>query len=94
VENQIPCVPTVVTPKKRAGRPTVRQGLFGQWLLTHEQNRAQVARDLGIDRRYLDHLARDDRRPSLELAVKIEQLTNGLVPVSYFATLAPRRQRG
>jgi transcriptional regulator with XRE-family HTH domain len=44
--------------------------------------RADVAERLGISRPHVDFICRGDRRPSLELALKIEALTDGAVPVS------------
>jgi len=50
----------------------------------HGINREDLARQLGVNRRHVDHLAREDRRPSLELAIKIEQLTRGEISAAYF----------
>lgn len=41
----------------------------------------QFASDLGISTSYLYQLLRKERKPSLELALKIEQYTNGEVSV-------------
>ena len=84
-------------PKKRVrangpGRPSIRQGRFGLWLDEHEIDRAQLAGALGVNRRHIDHIAREDRRPSLALALKLEQLTGGRVGVDYFAQIPARRK--
>jgi len=72
------------------GRPLIRQGRFGRWLAEHGFNRDDVARRLGVNRRHVDHLAREDRRPSLELAIKIERLTSGEISADYFLGVRPR----
>jgi transcriptional regulator with XRE-family HTH domain len=41
--------------------------------------RDDLAERLGVTRPYVDHLCRGGRRPSLELAFKIEKLTRGEV---------------
>jgi hypothetical protein len=74
------------------GRPSIRQGRFGQWLLDNRLDRDRVAAALGINRRHVDHIAREDRRPSLELAVKIERLTGGDILASYFSRIPSRRR--
>jgi hypothetical protein len=73
------------------GRPSIRQGRFGRWLLDNRIDRDRVAEVLGINRRHVDHLAREDRRPSLDLAVKIERLTDGAILASDFSRVARRR---
>ncbi|MCR9236181.1 MAG: helix-turn-helix domain-containing protein [Alphaproteobacteria bacterium] len=41
-----------------------------------------VSRQLGVSQAYLSQLLSGQRRPSLELAVRIEQMTGGTVPAS------------
>lgn len=48
--------------------------------------RAIVADQLGIGRAYLSGLERGKKTPSLDLAVRIERLTCGAVPVSSWVT--------
>lgn len=55
------------------------------WLDEHEISRAEFAEELGVSRTYLDRLCRRERRPSLELAVKIEEHTD--IPVSYWQSV-------
>jgi transcriptional regulator with XRE-family HTH domain len=74
-------------PNRSAGRPLVRQGRLGLWLVASALDREVVAEKLGISRRYLDHIAREDRRPSLAVAAKIEKLTGGAIPTTYFAAV-------
>lgn len=44
--------------------------------------RSEFAELLGIGRAYLSSLETGKKRPSLELAVRIDRITNGLVPVA------------
>ena len=74
------------------GRRSIRQGRFGLWLDANEIDREQLAGALGINRRHIDHIAREDRRPSLGLALKLEELTGGRVGVDYFAQIPARRK--
>jgi hypothetical protein len=76
----------------RIGRPPVRQGKLGLWIEKAGKTRQDVADQLGISRRFLDHLCREYRRPGLDLAVKIERLTGGAVPVSYLAGLPQHKK--
>ncbi len=74
-------------PRRRRGRPVARQGRFGEWLLKAGADRYAVAEELEISRRHLDNLAREDRRPSLALAIKIEQLTRGEVTAAFLSSI-------
>ena len=84
----------VLTParRNRRGRPSMRQGPFGIWLEENRIDRERLADALGVNRRHIDHIAREDRRPSLELAWKLERLTGGRVNVAYFAQIPCRRK--
>jgi transcriptional regulator with XRE-family HTH domain len=44
--------------------------------------RAELAERLGISRPHADFICRGARRPSLELALAIEKLTDGAVPAA------------
>lgn len=46
------------------------------------RSRTQFASALGIGRPFLSHLESGKKRPSLELAIRIERLTNGAVPAA------------
>jgi DNA-binding XRE family transcriptional regulator len=74
------------------GRPSIRQGRFGIWLEDNQIDRERLADTLGINRRHIDHIAREDRRPSLGLALKLERLTGGYVGVAYFAQIPSHRK--
>lgn len=77
-------------PKRRApGRPPSHMGKLAVWIESVGRTREDVAEELGVSRRYLDHLCREYRRPALDLAVKIERLTKGQVSVEYLANLKP-----
>lgn len=43
---------------------------------------AELADELGISRGYMSELASGDKSPGRELAVKIERITGGAVPVA------------
>lgn len=45
-------------------------------------NQAQLATDLGISKAYASFLARGERRPALELALRISERTRGAVPLT------------
>ena len=59
--------------------------MLGVWVEAHGWTRQQLADELGIVRGSVDRLCNGLRRPSLDLALKIEALTEGEVPVSYWA---------
>jgi transcriptional regulator with XRE-family HTH domain len=71
------------------GRPPVREGKLALWIRNANLSRAEVARRLDVSRNYLDGLCREEKRPGRDLSYKIEQLTSGGVPVSYWVSLAP-----
>jgi DNA-binding XRE family transcriptional regulator len=54
---------------------------FAQFIDNAPEDPAKIARELGITRQYMDKLARDDAKPSLELANKIDDKTSGEVAV-------------
>lgn len=54
------------------------------------KTRSQFAEELGVGRPYLSMLESGKKRPSLELAIRIERLTGGAVPASSWVDcLAP-----
>jgi transcriptional regulator with XRE-family HTH domain len=58
---------------------------LGKWIAEHRKgDRVTVAEELGIKRTSLDRLCRDGRRPSLDLAGKIAELTRNAVPLGYW----------
>jgi transcriptional regulator with XRE-family HTH domain len=71
----------MVRPRKRGGPPRLATNALGRWIDRKDITRNEVAERLGISRRYLDRLCSDTRRPNLELAVAIEDLTRGKVKV-------------
>ena len=70
--------------KRRVGRPIKKRSKLGVWIEEQGWSRDQLAQKLGILRTSADRLCSGARRPSLELAVKIEKLTAGGVPASYW----------
>jgi transcriptional regulator with XRE-family HTH domain len=69
------------------GRPVLTRSKLGVWIEEHGWTRQQLADELGIVRGSVDRLCSGLRRPSLELALKIEALTQGAVPVSYWTQI-------
>ena len=67
--------------KQGRGRPRRHTNALGSWVDGSGLTRIEVARRLGITRQYLDRLTNGTRRPDLELAVRVEDLTDGQVPV-------------
>ena len=68
-----------MTATGKRGRPRKVNNAFGRWIDKSGKDRDAIASALGISRPYVDRLCRDERRPDLELAVKIERLTRGEV---------------
>jgi DNA-binding transcriptional regulator YdaS (Cro superfamily) len=56
--------------------------MFADHIIRSGKSRAAWAAELGISKSYLSHLANGDRQPSLEIAAKIERLTNGAIPAA------------
>ncbi len=73
--------------KRRVGRPVEKRSKLADWIEEHGWTRQQLAEKLGIVRSSVDRLCGGSRRPSLELAVQIEALTKGAIPVSYWAEI-------
>jgi transcriptional regulator with XRE-family HTH domain len=68
--------------KRPRGRPRKANNAFGKWIDAQGMTAEAAARKLGISESYVDKLARSERRPDLELALKIERLSRGAVPAS------------
>lgn len=62
-----------------AGRPRKCDSPLSRWLDNSGLSRDEAATELEISRPHLDRLCRQERRPSLDLAVRIETLTGGAV---------------
>lgn len=78
------------TTKKRApGRPRIVETELSRWLDKAGITRDEFAERLGLTRQYTDKLCRGERRPGLEVAVLIEQLTDGAIPPSMWAAIPP-----
>jgi len=76
----------VGTNKRRVGRPSKNLTALGRWAAENGWSREKLAEKLGLEaRQSVDRLCRGTRRPSLELAILIEKVTGGAVPVSSWA---------
>ena len=70
----------VARKRRLPGRPRKHKtNAFGRWIDESRYSRDQVAERLGLGRQYLDQLCSSTRRPDMELAFKIEDITKGLV---------------
>ena len=67
--------------KPRVGRPVEKRNKLGEWVDAHGWTRQQLAEALGIAFGTATRLCSGARRPSLEMAVQIEDLTEGAVSV-------------
>lgn len=76
----------------RVGRPRKQETPLSRWLDRTGKSRQELADELGIARSHVDRLCRGDRRPSLELALDIEKLTDGAVAASEWASV-PRHSK-
>lgn len=54
-------------------------------LISENIRRAEFARRIGTSKGYLSDIANGNRTPSLELALRIERVTSGAVPVAAWA---------
>ena len=74
--------------KRRVGRPIQQRSKLGVWVDANGWSREELATRLGIVRSSANRLCSGVRRPSLELALKIEKLTGGAVPAGYWRKVA------
>lgn len=72
------------------GRPVVKSNKLGVWVDAQGWTRQRLADELGIAMGSAARLCSGERRPSLDLAVKIEALTKGAVPVTYWTDPSTR----
>jgi transcriptional regulator with XRE-family HTH domain len=74
----------VARSKRRVGRPVEKRSKLGVWVDERGWTRRQLAEKLGIELSSAARLCSGARRPSLETAIQIEDLTDGAVPVRYW----------
>lgn len=53
-----------------------------QWLKNNGITQTEFAKKVGVDVSYITHLTKGRRVPSLTTALKIQELTEGAVPVT------------
>jgi transcriptional regulator with XRE-family HTH domain len=68
--------------------------MFAQHIDHSNENRSAWAERLGISRSYLSDLLNRKKTPSLELAVRIQNLTGGAVPASSWIDAMPAAEAG
>jgi transcriptional regulator with XRE-family HTH domain len=74
------------------GRPRKRETKLSLWLDSARMTRDALAEELKLARGYVDLICSGSRRPSLEVALRIEKLTRGAVPATSWLT-APKHSR-
>ena len=74
--------------KRIIGRPVLKRSKLGVWVDEHGWSRQQLADELGIAFGTATRLCSGARRPSLETAIQIEDLTKGAVPVRYWLQIS------
>ncbi|MCE7890289.1 MAG: XRE family transcriptional regulator [Sorangiineae bacterium PRO1] len=79
--------------RRRVGRPPAHEGRLAHWINKANRTREDVARELGMSRRYLDHLCREERRPGVEYVALIEKMTGGEVDAAYWASIRSRSKK-
>lgn len=72
-----------------AGRPRKRPGTDLAKFVDKGGGSKELAKKLGIEQQHVDKLARDEAKPSLELAFDIEKETQGQVPVEHWIDVDP-----
>lgn len=80
-------------PSRRPGRPRIGDTPLSSWLDTSGRDRDALASKLGISRSYLDRLCAGRARPSLDLAIRLDQATLGAVPASSWAAVPPNAKK-
>lgn len=56
--------------------------MFAEYITQCGEKRTVIAARLGISKSYLSDILNGNKTPSLDLAFRIERLTNGAVPAS------------
>lgn len=59
--------------------------MLKQHIKSSGRPRADWARQLGVSEAYLSQLINNRKRPSLDLAIRIERITDGAVPARSWA---------
>lgn len=68
--------------KRPRGRPRKQETKLSRWIDASGMSRDEVALKLGVARTYLDKLCRGQHRAGLDVALRLEKLTRGAIPVS------------
>ncbi len=72
-------------PRQKRGRPRKQETALSVWLDREGLTRDDLAAKLDISRPHVDRLCRGSGRPGLELAIRIEKLSNGAVQAAGWA---------
>ena len=82
----------IATPRR--GRPPDSprpEGLLARWIRKTGKSYDEVAAGLDIKRVHLYALCREERRPSLKLAIRINEMAGDDVPLDYLVALTRKR---
>ena len=74
------------------GRPVEKWNKLGEWVVAHGWTRQQLADALGITKGSVDRFCNGLRRPNLEMAFQIEDLTEGAVPARYWLQISAQSE--
>ncbi len=77
------------TSKPGRGRPRQSSNILSDWIDSAGKTRSEIAHALRIGPRHLDQLCASRRRPDIDLAFRIEDLTRGAVPARFWTTVSP-----
>jgi hypothetical protein len=81
------CSEVAIRKRLGPGRPRKSESKLSRWLDAAGMTRYELAERLKIGRGHADRICRGERRPSLELAVEIERLTDGAIPASTWTSI-------
>jgi transcriptional regulator with XRE-family HTH domain len=69
------------------------KGDLARWIKEEGISREEVAQRLGVSRRYVDALCREQRVPRAEVMDRIHRLTNGKITSAYWAQVDRDRKK-
>jgi transcriptional regulator with XRE-family HTH domain len=72
---------------EKLDRIIAAENLLLKYMKENSINRSEFAEELGITANSLDRLCSSIRRPGLDLANKIEKLTKGKVPTTFWESV-------
>jgi hypothetical protein len=76
------------TAKRGRGRPRQESNILSDWIDSTGRTRKDVAIQLKVAPGHLDQLCASRRRPDIDLAFRIEDLTDGAVPARFWTSVS------